>query len=264
LSDSRRPIALVTGASSGIGRSLARRFADAGYDLAIVSRDGARLKAVADEIMSKTGVVVLPIVQDLSAAGAGRKVVEALGGREPDVLINNAGFGVHGAFAETEVSDELAMVRVQVDAVIELTKAVLPGMIRKGRGGILNIGSVYCFAPVPEQAIYASTKAFLLSFSQSLIGELSGTGVHVTLVCPGITRTEFRERAGMKDTGRIRGKDPDEVADAAYRAFSAKRRIVVLGGASKIFVGLARWLPGLIFLPLMRSINRYRGIAPKR
>ena len=255
-----KPLALITGASSGIGRALAKRFAKAGYDLALVARDADRLKAVADECLVQSGAVVKVIAEDLSLPGAGRKVFEALGNLEPDALVNNAGFGVHGPFAETDARSELAMVRVQVDAVLELTKAVLPGMIRRGRGGILNIGSVYCFAPVPEQAIYASTKSFLLSFSQSLSGELGGTGVHVTLVCPGITRTEFRQRAGMQDSGKIRGATSEHVADAAYRAFVAKRKIVVLGGASKLFVGLARWLPGRLFLPLMRSINRYRGI----
>lgn len=264
MSDKGKPLALVTGASSGIGRALAKRFAKAGYDLAIVARDGVRLKAVADECLVQYGTVVKVITQDLSSPGAGRKVFAALGDLEADVLVNNAGFGVHGVFADTEVDAELEMVHVQVDAVIEMTKLALPGMLRRGRGGILNIGSVYCFAPVPEQAIYASTKAFLMSFSQSLTGELSGTGVHVTLVCPGITQTEFRERAKMTDTGRFKGKSPEEVADAAYRAFIGKRKIVVLGGASKLFVKLARWLPGGVFLPLMRSINRYRGLKTEK
>jgi hypothetical protein len=254
-----RPLALVTGASSGIGRALALRFAAGGHDVVLVARDGARLEETAAECR-KAGISARTIVRDLSKPGSG----EIAKGLEIDALVHNAGFGVHGPFSETELGAELGLIGAHCDAVVELTKAVLPGMLARRRGGILTIGSVYSFAPVPEQALYAATKAFQLSFSRSLSGELAGTGVHATMVCPGITRTEFRARAGMRDSGRLKGRTPEEVAEAAYRAFEAKKRVVVLGGASRLFVALARFLPGGLFLPLMSAINRYRGLSPAR
>lgn len=253
-----RPLALVTGASSGIGRALALRLARAGYDLVLVSRDEARLR----EVAAQAGVPCRLIAQDLAAPDAAARVVERLEGAEVDVLVNNAGFGLHGDFADTELAAEKAMIETQVVAPVALTKLLLPGMKARGRGRILNVGSVYSYGPAPHQAIYGATKAFLLSFSAALRGELVGTGVTVTALLPGLTRTEFHSRAGIGAKG-LKGMPADEVAEAGYRAMEAGKAVVITGGLNKVFVLLYRALPLSAYLRLMAVINRLRGLKPR-
>ena len=187
-----RPLAVVTGASSGIGRALALRLACGGHDLALVARDHSRLGEVAKQAEA-LGARAQTIIEDLSKPGAAQRVAARVEG-PVELLVNNAGFGMHGEFWRTVLSQEQAMLQIHVGALLELTRALLPGMVSRGRGRVANIGSVYSYAPMPYQAVYGATKAFLLSFSEALNGELSGTGVTVTAVPPGLTRTESQPR----------------------------------------------------------------------
>lgn len=255
-----RPLALVTGASSGIGRALALRLAKGGYDLILSGRDAAQLRVV-QRAAKDLGAASDIVLADLSLPGAVGRVYEALDRRPLEVLVNNAGFTVHGDFSETDLKDEMSMIAVHVGAVLELTKLVLPGMLARKKGRILNVGSVYSFAPVPHQAVYGATKAFLLSFSDSLWAELRGSGVSVTSLCPGITRTEFRSRAGVS-TKRMSGMSAEAVAECGYRGMMAGRRLVVPGLLNKLFVFVARRIPSGAIPVLTGIISRFRGLGP--
>lgn len=257
-----RPRALVTGASSGIGRALAQRLAKGGYDLVLCGRDAAQLRA-AQRACQDLGAKSDIVLADLSLPGAVARVYESLDHRSLEVLVNNAGFTVHGDFSETDLKDEIAMIAVHVGAVLELTKLVLPGMLERGRGRILNVGSVYSFAPVPHQAVYGASKAFLLSFSDSLWAELRGSGVSVTALCPGVTRTEFRARAGVS-TKRMSGMSAEEVAECGYRGMMAGCRLVVPGLLNKLFVFVARRIPSGAIPALTGVISRFRGLGPAK
>ena len=251
-----RPLALVTGASSGIGRELARLVARDDYDLALVSRDETKLRETASAC-SAFGADCMIVAEDLSASGAAARVLKRIGGRPVDVLINNAGFGLHGDFWKTDAAAETAMVQTHVVAALELSRAVLPGMVERGRGRIVNVSSLYAFVPGPRQAVYAATKAFLFSLSLSLQAELEGTGVTVTAVLPGPTQSEFHARAGL---GKKRGASAASVARAAWDAAKLGRAAVVPGAGNRAFVALSRLLPSAALGPLMKTINRARGV----
>lgn len=259
-------VALVTGASSGIGRALALGLARRGYDLVLVGRNTERLSAAA-EACRDMGRRTLTLSIDLSRPEAADAVTRALReypAMDITVLVNNAGCGVHGPFAATSLDSERAMVELHVGALLGLTKALLPAMLKRGGGRILNVGSVYSMSPVEEQAVYAATKAFMLSFSQSLAAELRGSGVTVTALCPGVTRTEFRERAGIADYGRLSGMSAETVAEAGLDGLMAGRGLVVPGVLNAAFVILARLLGPIGAAVLVRHANRFRGLTPSR
>lgn len=256
-----KPLAVVTGASSGIGAALAERFAEAGMDVALVARDEARLEDVAERCRVRFGVAASVFPCDLSDAEATACLARTLRDLPVTVLANNAGFGVHGDYVETPAAEESKLVRLQVGATLELTKALLPGMIERRRGHVVNVGSVYSFAPVPGQAVYAAAKAFLRSFTESLAAELKGTGVTVTGVYPGVTQSEFRLRAGIASKRPNAGATSDAVAQAAVRATLAGRLECVPGGLENwLFVQVMRRLPGTLAARLMARINRARGL----
>jgi short-subunit dehydrogenase len=253
--------AVITGASSGIGRALADEFAAGGFNLYLTGRDGSALATAADECAQKFRIETKIYCADLSRPEDADRLVADLS-TLPDpiaVLVNNAGFGVHGPFASTSESDELALMHVQLSAAVKLTKAVLRRMIQQKDGRILNIASVYAFAPVPLQSVYSACKAFLLSFSTSLQNELAGTGVSVTVVCPGVTQTAFRPRAGIPEKRKDSGMTASEVARAAYQATMARKHVVVPGTVNTLFVTASRLLPRAAFARLVRFINRQRG-----
>lgn len=247
-----RGLAVVTGASSGIGRALAERLSREGYELICAARDAARLPAggkVACDLSSRDGVA---------------RLASSIRGRPVSVLVNNAGFGVHGRFAETPLDQELALVSLQLSAALALAKAVLPGMIARGEGTILNVGSVYAFSPVPEQSVYAASKAFLLSWTLALDAELRGSGVRALAFCPGVVRTEFRARAGLSDAGKLKGISAEEAADAAYRGLVERRSVVVPGASNKAFAAAARLAGGRGAAALVGGLNRLRGLKRVR
>lgn len=244
---SARKTALVTGASSGIGRELARLFARDGYDLVLVARNATRLEALAAEVRESHGTHALVLPTDLALPSAADEVyahIESRGIRV-DALVNNAGFNVYGPFAETDAAAELDMLQVNVIALTRLTKLVLPGMVRRGSGRILNLGSTGSFAPGPFDAVYCASKAYVLSFSEALAAELEGTGVTVTALCPGPTRTAFATRAGMTETPLFSGRvaEPSGVAETGYRALMRGRRVIVPGIGNALLAFSVRLSP---------------------
>jgi short-subunit dehydrogenase len=179
---------------------------------------------------------------------------------EYGVLVINAGFAVKGEFAVTELEHELQLLNVQLSAMLKLTKAVLPKMLERKAGRILNVASVYSFAPVPFQAVYSACKAFMMSFSASLSNELKGTGVSVTTIYPGITQTAFRSRAGIAEKNKVAGMTAEAVAQIAYKAAMKGKSEVVPGFANRLFVFVARHLPPSLFARVVRLINNQRGV----
>jgi short-subunit dehydrogenase len=235
--------ALITGASSGIGLELARLFAQDGYRLVLVARNRAALEALADELRSVSQAVspapVTVLVQDLAVPGSPNAIAAELAsqGIEIDVLVNNAGSQVYGKFAEAGLEQSLALIQVNSMALVHLTRLLLPGMIQRGHGRILNLGSTGSFAPGPLNAVYCATKAFVLSFSEAISAEVAGTGVTVTALCPGATATAFVTRHGMQDVRLFRNAmPPARVAQIGYRAMQRGRPLAVAGFSNQLQV----------------------------
>lgn len=230
--------ALITGASSGIGLALARRYAADGYDLILVARSSERLAAVARELHQVrvdtiSADLATPEGPDTVAAGVERAR------QRVDILVNNAGAGLHGPFAQTPLARELELVQLNVGAVLRLTKCLLPGMLARGRGHVVNVASVAAFLPGPYQSVYYATKAFVLSFSEALAEELRGTGVGVTAVCPGPTTTGFHTAAHVRRArpfGRSAFITAEAVAEATVRGVRRNRRVVVPGLKHRLLV----------------------------
>jgi len=244
---SNRKTALVTGASSGIGRELARELAARGHNLVLAARSVDRLLSLAAELEQQHGVCAIPIRADLSAPNAAQELYAELRRRqiEIDILVNNAGFNVYGSFIETDHANELALLQVNLVALVSLTKLMVPDMVKRGYGRILNLGSTASFAPAPFDSLYAASKAFVLSFSEALGEELRGLGVTVTTLCPGPTQTEFAERSGMTDTKIFKGRlaNAQEVAAIGYKAMMAGQAIVIVGLANRLLVLSMRLSP---------------------
>jgi uncharacterized protein len=243
-----RRTVLITGASSGFGAEFARLFARDGFDRVLVARSGAAMEELAQVLDGKFGGTTTVLPKDLAHPHAVGDLVDNLHqrGMAVDALVNNAGFAQYGPFAEAEPEELVDMLHVNVVALTELTRALLPGMVERGWGRIVNLGSVGSFAPAPMTGAYAATKAFVLSFSLALAEELKGTGVTVTALCPGPTETGFQSRAGMADSSLIAGRrlDPaDEVVRAGYEAMKKGRPYLVTGGSSKLFAFGSRFLP---------------------
>jgi hypothetical protein len=252
---------IVTGASSGIGKALALEFASHGFNILLIARNQAALTEVAAECARNGAVETEIIAADLSDAGSLERLNSALASssRLYEVLVNNAGFGIHGEFASTDLQQNLQLVNLQLAASLSLTRAVLPGMISRRSGRILNVASVYSFSPVPFQSVYAACKAFLLSFSSALENELKGTGVTVTVFCPGATQTEFRARAGIRQKRSDSGMPAESAARIAYLETMKGKHIVVPGLINRIFVLLTHLMPDATLPALVRFINRQRG-----
>jgi uncharacterized protein len=252
---------IITGASSGIGRALAFQFASGGFNLILTARNEAALAAVAAQCAAKHGVETEIIPADLSRMESVDTVIAALNSkaRQYEVLVNNAGFGIHGDFASSDIDRNIQLVNVQLASMLRLTRAVLPAMIARRSGRILNVASVYSFSPVPFQSVYGACKAFLLSFSSSLDNELKGTGVTVTLYCPGVTQTEFRERAGIGQKRQSAGMTAETAAQIAYIETLRGKHIVVPGFINRLYVFLAQHLPPSTVPGIVRFINRQRG-----
>ena len=254
-----RNVALITGASSGIGLELARIHAAAGGHLVVVARREDTLMELKSSLQSEFGVEVRVIGQDLARRDAANSIVQILESDriEVDYLINNAGIGGYGFFHERTWEQEREMVQVNIASLVELTRLLLPGMVLRGRGRVLNVASVVGFFPGPLQAVYHATKAFVISFSEAIANELAGTGVTVTALCPGATRTEFREAAGLNiSIAYERVAAPAErVAAYGYRAMMQGHRIAVPGLLNKLSAGLPRLLPRRIMTLLSRKIR---------
>ncbi len=246
------PSALITGASAGIGLELARVFANAGYDLILVARDQARLEKLAADLKPASARV---IAKDLSLADAPEEIHRLA--PKVDVLVNNAGFGVFGKFADTRMSQELNMMQLNMTALVILTKLYVRDMIAARSGRILNVASTAAFQPGPWMSLYYATKAFVLSFSEAIADELEGTGVTVTVLCPGPTATEFQERGKMQDSGLVKGKKmmtARAVAEAGYRGLMAGKTIVIPGLQNKLMMQSLRVSPRSVVTKVVRRM----------
>lgn len=249
--------ALITGGSAGIGCELARVFARNKFNLVLVARNEARLQQVADELRAKHGVETKILAKDLSLPDSPQEIAAALRDTPISALVNNAGFGWRGAFAEGDLqSNALDMMHVNMDSLVALTRLFLPQMLSRRSGKILNVASTAAFQPGPHTNIYFATKAFVFSFSVALAEELSGTGVSVTTLCPGTTRTEFFERAGMKSSRRdLMMMEADVVAEIGYRGLMRGKSIVIPGATNKITSTLAGFVPAHWTAKIVRKIN---------
>jgi short-subunit dehydrogenase len=251
---------LITGASSGIGAELARGLAARGHGVTLVARREDRLSDLAGELVEAYGVRADVVAADISDA-AGREQLQAdVADRSLDVevLVNNAGFGSGGAFVGLDGEREASMVRTNVEAVVALSAAYVPAMTERGRGALLNVASLIAFQPVPYQATYGASKAFVLSFTDALHEELRGTGVTATAVCPGPVRTEFGEMGGFGGADeRIPGAlwlSAEKVARDALAAVERGDRVSVPGPHNRIAALWGQHLPRSILLPLVKSV----------
>jgi short-subunit dehydrogenase len=252
--------AVVTGASSGLGAIFAEQLAKRGLALVLTGRDEGRLEAVKQKIGPSSPVEL--VVGDLGTDAGVEDLIARLNGRAIDVLVNNAGFGTHGRFAEIDADREHGLVGVNVDALVRLTHAVLPGMLARGRGGILNVASTIAFQPGPYQATYGASKAFVLSLSQALWAETRGTGVTVTALCPGPTRTGFVDalESDVSHTAIYRRlAAPEPVVAAGLRGLDRGRAVVVPGWGLRLMALSGHlspgWLSALIGKRLLRPAD---------
>jgi hypothetical protein len=254
---------LVTGASSGIGVEIARLLAARGLGVVLVARREDRLRDLAGELAADHGVRIEVVAADLTDAGARADLpafIHALG-LEVDVLVNNAGFSTTGPVHRRDPEAELAMTRLNVDAVAHLCALFVPDMVARGRGGVLNVASTAAFQPVPGQAGYGASKAFVLSYTQALGQELKGTGVSATALCPGPVDTEFAETAGFDpdeaeaSVPSVMWVDAAEVARSGVDALGDGTAVVIPGLANRATAVIAHLTPRRILMPLMARLH---------
>jgi hypothetical protein len=246
-----KPVTLITGASAGIGTELARVFAAHGHELVLVARREDRLKALADTIVASGRPRPAVVALDLGRRDAAASLAAELSARglEPDIVVNNAGFGLSGDAAALDRDEQLAMIDLNVRALTELSLAFVEALARH-RGGILNVASIAAYLPGPGMAVYYASKAYVLSFSEALHRELSDRGIRVTALCPGPVETEFQARSGMQLPGiaKIFELSPERVAEIGYAALMRGERVAVAGAGNKIAVALMRFMPNALLL----------------
>jgi short-subunit dehydrogenase len=255
--------ALITGASSGIGLELARIFAAKRHDVVLVARSEEKLRQLARECEGSV-VKAHVVAADLASGDGPRRVVDAVAalGVRVDVLVNNAGFGVYGRFADTPLERELESIQVNVVALTELTKRVLPAMIARRSGRILNVASTAGFLPGPLMAVYYATKAYVISFSEAISNELEGTGVTVTVLCPGPTATGFQAAANLESSrivSLLRKATSRSVAEAGYEAMMAGKVVAIPGVSNKISALAPRLFPRASIRRVVRAIQEPRA-----
>jgi short-subunit dehydrogenase len=252
--------ALVTGASSGIGAAIARELASRGHAVTLVARREERLRSLATELTAEHDAEAAAIGCDLSEPAERERLAAVLAGtgRAVEILVNNAGFGSRGEFVTNDPERMLEMVRINVEAVVDLTSRFLPGMAERGRGAVINIASVAAFQPMPGAATYAASKAFVLSFSEAIRTEQRGSGVSVTAVCPGPVRTEFTEAAGMSGvedtTPDLIWMTAEEIARHAVEGAEHDKRVVVPGALNRVQSIAGQHAPRALALPLIERI----------
>jgi len=239
--------ALITGASSGLGEEFALQLAREKYDLVLVARREEKLREVAERAKQAGAAKAAIIAADLSRADAAAEIHRRLAAENiaVDYLVNNAGFGTHGGFVRAPLDREIEEINLNVSALVALTRLFLPAMVEKRRGIVVNVASTAAFQPVPWMATYAATKAFVLSFSEALAGELAGTGVTVMALCPGPTRTEFQQVASVEDSG-VPSFAYMDAATVVRQAIDAARRgkaIKINGVVNLIMAESSRFAP---------------------
>jgi short-subunit dehydrogenase len=252
--------ALVTGATEGIGYELAKCFARDRHDLVLVARSKANLERVASEISASCGARVSAIVQDLSVQDGAHRLFDEVRRRQiaVDVLVNNAGVGTYGPFAQADLERELAMMRLNMISLTVLTRLFLPEMLERRRGRILNVASTAAFQPGPLMAVYYATKAYVVSFTEALANELGGSGVSASVLCPGPTRSGFQERAGMGASKLFRlpwVMEASDVAEKAYREFMSGRTTIIPGLGNKLLAFSVRLGPRKLLPSIVRRFQ---------
>lgn len=262
MTSSDRPIALVTGATAGLGREFARQLAGLGYDLVLVARDAQRLDLVASELRELAGAESELIAADLTRDEDVDGVVERIDRSPIHLLVNNAGFGTRGSLARASREEQDAMVRLHVLASHRLAQAALQSMVGRKRGVIINVSSIASFITSPGNVNYSASKAWQRVFTESLALELRGKGVYVQALCPGYTNTEFHERGGM-NKGHVPGwwwLDAEDVVASSLRAVRRRRPVVVVPGVGyKVVVLLLRILPRWCWNLVIMRVRRPRG-----
>jgi uncharacterized protein len=257
-----RPVTLITGASAGIGAALAHTFAANGHEVVLVARREQLLTGLADAIAASGATRPMVLRADVSRIDAARRIGEALAaaGVEPEIVVNNAGFGLVGAAAKLDRGEQLAMIDLNVRALTDLSLA-WADVLERRKGGILNVASVAGFLPGPGMAVYYATKAYVLSFSEALHHELAPKGVRVTALCPGPVPTEFQARAGVKTMKfpRTLTRTAERVAEEGYRGLKEGHRVVVPGFANQVVTVLARFMPRRRLLDMTAARNRDRN-----
>ncbi|MDF5706837.1 MAG: SDR family oxidoreductase [Nostoc sp. S4] len=252
--------ALITGAASGIGYQLACLFAADNYNLVLVDKNGIKLAEIAEKFQLKYGNFVKDIVKDLSRSTSPEEIFTELqqANIKVDVLVNNAGFGTYGLFNQTDLTAELEMLQVNLVCLTHLTKLFLKDMVNQGEGKILNVASAAAFQPGPLMAVYFATKAYILSFSEAIANELEGTGVTVTVLCPGSTESAFHQRTGMADSKMLKGKrmmDAQTVAEIGYRGLMKGKIIVIPGFINKLLAKIVRFVPRKMVTKIVRNMQ---------
>ncbi len=249
---------LITGATRGIGYELSKVFAEKGFNLVLVARDKDRLLDCKKEF-EKIGVKVKLIVKDLSVMDSAKEIYDELKKEKVSVnfLVNNAGFGDYGFFYENNIDTELSMIDVNITALTYLTQLFLRDMIKNKSGKILNVASVAAYLPGPKMAVYYATKAYVLSFSEALSNELKGTGVTVTALCPGPTKTEFAKRANFSNVTLFNkfAMDARSVAVIGYEGMMKGKSVVIAGFANNLQVFFIRFLPRSLLASIVRKIQ---------
>ncbi len=256
----RSKTALVTGASSGIGKALAERFAAGGYDLVLAARSVDKMRALAGELASNNKIRVEVIGVDLADAAGAEKLFDEVSrrGLVIDALVNNAGHGLFGEFKDSALADQLAMMDLNMRTLVALTRLFLPGLVAR-KGKLLNVASTASFQPGPMMAVYCASKAFVLSFSEAIAEELAGDGVTVTALCPGATASGFQDRAAMQESALVKDKrlmTSAEVAAIGYDAFVRGQRVVIPGAMNWIMAQAIRITPRRVATAVAMSMMR--------
>lgn len=257
--------ALITGASTGIGLALAKRFAKDGHNVVLTARSAERLENAAREIEQSFQVSTKVLPADLSDPHAPRTVFDACEQENIEVqfLVNNAGFGLNGKFAQLDLGEQLDMIQLNVTALVHLTGLFLPKMLERNRGRIMNIASTAAFQPGPTMAVYYATKAFVLSFGEAVANELRGSNVTLTTVCPGPTTTGFQDRAGAHDmpmlkSPMIKVMSADEVAQIGYDAFLKGKSVVIPGIFNLLGAQSVRFMPRAVVTEAARRMTEIK------
>ena len=260
MNPSNSKTALITGASSGIGKALAENFAKDDYNLVLAARGVSRMQALADDLQRRYRVTVTVLGADLETNDGAARLHADIKARNLTIsaLANNAGYGTFGEFKDSALAPELAMMQLNMNTVVVLTRLFLPDLIAT-RGKIMNTASTAAFQPGPYMAVYYATKAFVLSFSEAIAAELEGTGVTVTALCPGPTASGFQDKADMHASALVKGKKlptADEVAAAGYRAMQRGQRVFVPGLMNWVMAQSVRFTPRIMVTALVKQMSK--------
>lgn len=249
--------ALITGASGGIGYELARIHASNGHHVILVARNGQKLKTITSELQSDFNITAESIPMDLSAGGAAQNLFNKLKDRQIDFLVNNAGFGDHGFFHETDPQRNRDMINLNVLALTELTRLFLPGMIEREKGKIMNVSSTAAFPPGPVMAVYYATKHYVQAFSEGIANELKGTGVTVTALCPGPTASNFANAANIEGGKLFHRKIPSSahVAQYGFKAMMKGKTVAIHGAQNRLLAFSIRFMPRKLTANIVRKLH---------